>query len=128
MRFFRRRADDDEPVDPEERSPQLGLKYKDLAVLGELTKAGADLSETRHVIFYSYAPSEEVARAMADEIRTRGFACEIREPLPEYPDQWSVVSEMHTVTSPDFIRDSTDFFEDVARRHGGEYDGWEASV
>jgi len=44
MRIFRRR--DDEPADMNERSPQLGLKYKDLAVLGQLMKSGADLSQS----------------------------------------------------------------------------------
>ena len=41
---------DDEPVDPNERSPQLGLRYKDLAVLGQMMDHGADLTESRHVV------------------------------------------------------------------------------
>ena len=36
MPLFRKRKDDS--VDPEDRSPELGLKYKDLAVMGELMK------------------------------------------------------------------------------------------
>jgi hypothetical protein len=59
VRLFRRR--EEEPADPNERSPELGLKFKDLAVLGQLIDAGAD-------------------------------------------------------------------FEALARRHGAEYDGWEASL
>lgn len=47
-----------------ERSPQLGLRYKDLAVLDQLMKSGADLTQPRHVIYYSYAPTESVAQAM----------------------------------------------------------------
>jgi hypothetical protein len=38
VRLFSRKRDD-EPVDMNERSPQLGLKYKDLAVLDQLMKA-----------------------------------------------------------------------------------------
>jgi hypothetical protein len=119
--LFRRR-------DPNERSPQLGLKYKDLAVLGELDKAGADLSESRHVIFFSYAPSDEVGQAMRREVESNGFAAEVREPLPDFPGQWAVVCETHAVASPDFVRGAVDFFEDLAQRHGAVYDGWEASV
>ena len=127
MRLFRKKHDD-EPVDLNERSPQLGLKYKDLMILDQLMKAGANLTEPRHVLYYSYAPSEDVANAMRDEASTKGYTANVREPLPEYPGQWSMVSEIKAVTSPDFVRDADDFFQDLADRHGAEFDGWEASV
>ncbi len=126
MPLFRKRKNDF--VDPEARSPELGLKYKDLQVMGELMKHGADLTQPRHVVFYSYGPSATAAKSIAREGRARGLECDVREPLPEYPDKWAVVCETHTVASPEFIRDTTDFFESVAERHGGEYDGWEASA
>jgi hypothetical protein len=126
MRFFRRR--DDEQVDMNERSPQLGLRYKDLAVLDQLMKNGADLSQSRHVIYYSYAPSEDVARTMQREAEAKGFSASVREPLPDFPGQWGVVCETHAITSPDFVRDADDFFQGLADRHGAEYDGWEASA
>ena len=65
---------------------------------------------------------------MRREAELRGFTTEVREPLPDFPGQWAVVSETHAVASPDFVRDSVDFFEDLAERHGAEYDGWEASL
>ena len=64
MPLFRKRRDD-EPVDMNGRSPRLGVRYKGLAVLDQLVKNGADLSESRHVIYYSYAPSEETAHGDA---------------------------------------------------------------
>jgi hypothetical protein len=127
VRLFRRKRDD-EPVDPDERSPQLGLRYKDLAVLRQLTDAGADLSQSRHVVYYSYAPTEETARSMADEAEAKGFTTDVRTPLPEYPHQWSVIAETHAVCSPEFVRQSDDFFQELADRLGGEYDGWEAGL
>ena len=127
MRLFRRNRDD-EPVDMNERSPQLGIKYKDLAVLDQLMKSGADLTEARHVIYYSYASSEEVAQAMGREAEANGYTASIREPLPEYPGQWGVICETHAVTSPQFVRDADDFFQGLADRHDAEYDGWEASA
>jgi hypothetical protein len=111
-----------------ERSPQLGVKYKDLAVLDSLIKNGADLTSSRHVIYFSYAPSEAAARAMGLEAEADHFTADIREPLPEYPGQWAVVCEKYAVTSPDFVREADDFFQALADRHGAEYDGWEASV
>jgi hypothetical protein len=127
VRLFRKERDD-EPVDMNERSPQLGLRYKDLAILDQLMKNGADLSETRHVVYYSYAPSEQIAQAMRDEAERKDFAAAVREPLPDFPGQWAVICETNSVTSPDFVREADDFFQALADRHGAEYDGWEASA
>jgi hypothetical protein len=127
MRLFRKKGDD-EPVDMEQRSPELGLKLKDLAVLHQLMQNGAKLTEPRHVVYYSYAPSEDVARAMGKEAEAKGYGVAVREAPPQLPGQWSVVCETHGVTSPDFVRDADDFFQGLADRHEAEYDGWEASV
>jgi hypothetical protein len=127
MRLFRKRRDD-EQVDMNQRSPELGLKLKDLAVLDQLMQSGAKLTEPRHVVYYSYAASEDVARAMGHEAEGKGYEVAIREPLPEFPGQWSVVCETHGVTSPDFVGEADDFFQGLADRHAAEYDGWEASV
>jgi hypothetical protein len=105
VRLFRRKRDD-EPVDMNARSPQLGVKYKDLMVLDQLVKNGADLSASRHVIYYSYAPVREVGEAMAAEAEAAGWAAEVREPLPKFPDQWGVICQRHAVTSPDFVREA----------------------
>jgi hypothetical protein len=128
MRLFRRNRDDDEPVDINERSPQLGLRYKDLMVLDQLVKNGADLTQSRHVLYYSYAPGEDVAQAMAREAEAEGWTPEVREPLPNYPGQWAVVCQTHAVTTPDFVREADDFFQGLADRHAAEYDGWEAGT
>jgi hypothetical protein len=39
-----------------------------------------------------------------------------------------VSCETHAALEPEFVRDNTDFFEELAARHQAEYDGWEASV
>jgi hypothetical protein len=127
MRFFRRK-EVAEPVDPNARSPELGLRYADLAVLKQLIDHGAVLTESRHVVYYTYVPSGEVATAMAREAEAHGFSAEVRDPLPQNAGEWSLVCETHAVTSPDFVRGSDDFFHALADRHGADYDGWEASV
>jgi hypothetical protein len=48
---------------------------------------------------------------MAHEAEASGYAATIREPLPDYSDQWSVVCEVQAITSPDFVRDADDFFQ-----------------
>lgn len=115
---------DDEPADPEARSPQLGLKYKDLAVMGQLMDHGANLDEPRYVLHFSYFPSQASATAAKEELASHGWASNVAEPLAAYPGQWSLKSEQaNAVLNPVFVRESTDLFETVAARHGGEYDG-----
>ena len=127
MGFFRRRKRDE--VDLESRSPQLGLKYKDVLVLEQLVKAGADVTQPRHVLHYLYFPDQDRAGRAAGEAASRGFEVTVREPLPQYPEQWTVVCERHDVVLQlETVRDATDYFETLAGSHGGDYDGWEASV
>jgi hypothetical protein len=128
MGLFSKRRRDDQPVDPEERSPQLGLKYKDLALLGQLQQSGADLRQPRHVIYFCYAPNREVAQAMGVEARAAGFDVDRGEPLPDYPDDWPVRCEATLALMADVVRANTDFFEELAARHAAEFDGWEAAA
>jgi hypothetical protein len=128
MRFFRRRKDD-EPVDMNARSPQTGLKYKDIAVLGQLMQQGADLTKPRHALYYLYFDSLDVASSAAADGRAAGYTCEVREPLPNYPDQWSMVCERpDALFDIDGVRSADDLFQGIADRHAGEFDGWEAAV
>jgi hypothetical protein len=115
-------------LDPEDRAPTTGIKYKDLALLGQLLQAGADLAEPRHALYFLYLPSEQIANEAADAARNAGFRVTVREPL-EGDDQWSAVCEVDdAVLSPDFVRTTTDFFDDLAGSLGGVCDGWEAAV
>lgn len=116
-------------VDPEARSPKTGIKYKDLDVVGLLVKQGADLTQPRHVLYYLYFSSSGVASSAADDARARAFEVTVKEPLPQYPGQWSLTCERRDVVlDTDTIRGNSDYFDDLAARFGGEYDGWEASV
>lgn len=123
-RFRNRRT-----VDLNDRSPETGLKYKDLLVLEQLVHAGADMTAPRHVLYYLYFPTEGAATEAAAEAAAAGFQTDVRTPLPERSDEWALVCELHDhVLGLDDVRQNTDRFEDLAARHAGEYDGWEASV
>ncbi len=113
----------------EDRAPETGVKYKDLLVLEQLVRAGADVRAPRHVLYYLYFGDREHATSAASDAEALGFDTDIREPLPDYPDSWALVCERHDyVLDLDTVRDNTDAFEELAARHGGDYDGWEASV
>jgi regulator of RNase E activity RraB len=123
-----KRGRDNAPVDLDERSPRLGVKYRDLMVMDQVAKRAEDMSAPRHVVFHLYATSPQTGRALAAEARGRGFEAAVREPLSKYPDSWAVTCQTHAVLTPDFVRENVDFFEALADRHKAEYDGWEAAV
>jgi len=129
MFLFKRKKKDDEPVDLEARSPETGLKYKDIQLLGVMKKQGADLTQPRHALYFMYFTARGLAETGADEGRAAGYSCEVREPLPAYPDQWSLVCERHdAVLDIPGVRGADDLFQGIADRLGGEFDGWEAAV
>jgi regulator of RNase E activity RraB len=123
----RRRARQE--VDLEERAPQTGLKFKDMLVLEALVRAGADVHAPRHVLYYLYFEHPDRAAAAATDAAGLGFDTEIREPTAGTSDSWTLVCERHDyMLTLDAVRENTDSFEEIAARHEGDFDGWEASV
>lgn len=104
-----------------------GLLEKDRLVLEQLEAHGADLREPRHVLHFLVF-ADERARAAAAEATEDGWSVQVREP-DEQVDDWSLVCERHDVVlEPEVVRRTTDRFGRIAASHGGDYDGWEASV
>jgi hypothetical protein len=127
--FKRKKKDDDQRADPNARSEKLGIKNKDLAVLGQLMKHGADLSKPRHALYYLYFPSRGAAEAGATEGQAAGYSCAVREPLPQYPGRWSLVCERpNAVLDPPGVIAADNLFQAIADRTGADYDGWEAAA
>jgi hypothetical protein len=127
--LFKRKKKDEEPVDLEARSPQLGVKYKDLQVLGQLMQQGADLTKPRHALYYLYFTSRSSAEAGAEEGQAAGYTCEVRDPLPENPGQWLLLCERSdAVLDPGGVIAADNLFQDIADRLGGDFDGWEAAA
>ena len=125
--LFRRKKE--EPVDPEARSPETGLKYKDIALLGQMMSMGADLTTPRHALYYLYFESQEIPSAAAEEGRAGGYTCEVREPLPNNNGQWSLVCERpDALLDIEGVKAADDLFQGIADRHRGDFDGWEAAV
>src|SRR5262245_43980123 len=109
---LKRNKEEEAPIDPNERSPQLGVKYKDLILLGQLLQQGADLTKARHALYYLYFGDRTLADECADQGRGAGYQCNVREPLPEYPGQWSVVCERQDVVlDPTGVNAADDLFQ-----------------
>jgi hypothetical protein len=126
--FRRKKKDDEAPVDPNARSEKLGIRYKDLAVLGQLMQQGADLTKPRHALYYLYFKSEESANAAAAEIGPTGYSCDVHE-TPSQPGSWSLICQRDdAVLDPPGVIAADNLFQGVADRHQAEYDGWEAAA
>jgi hypothetical protein len=126
--FRRKKKDDDVPVDPNARSEQLGIRYKDLAVMGQLMQQGADLSKPRHALYYLYFESAEAAEAAADEARVPGYSCEVHE-TPNQPGSWTLICQRpDAVLDPPGVIAADNLFQGIADRHHADYDGWEAAA
>lgn len=129
MRLFRRKKPETEPVDLDARSPETGLKYKDIVLLGQMVEQGADLTQPRHALYYLYFGEKDAAESGATEGRAAGYTCEVREPLPEYPGQWSLVCERDdALLDIEGVKRADDLFQGIADRLQGDFDGWEAAV
>ncbi|NNE94599.1 MAG: ribonuclease E inhibitor RraB, partial [Acidimicrobiales bacterium] len=93
----------------------------------QLIDHGADLTAPRHVLHYLYFSDEQSAQMAAAEVAAP-FSAEVRSPS-EGVTEWLVLCEAHDhMLNPETVRGDTDFFESLAERHGGDHDGWEASV
>ena len=129
MPLFKRKKAEEEPIDLEARSQLSGLKNKDILLMGQMAQAGADLNLPRHALYYLYLDSRDAAERAAARGTAAGYLANVREPLPEHPDRWSVVCER-----PDAVLDipgviaADDLFQGIADDLGGEFDGWEASL
>jgi hypothetical protein len=127
--FRRKKQQDEEPVDPNARSPQLGVKYKDLAVMGQLMQQGANLKLPRHALYYLYFSDRASAEAGSSDAEAAGYTCEVRDPIPESAGQWSLVCQRDdAVLDPPGVIAADELFQGIADRHGADFDGWEAAA
>jgi hypothetical protein len=99
----------------------------DQLVVRQLLGLGADLAQPRHVRHFLYFAQERDARAAADEIAEGEYDVSVTAPTADEP-LWTVVGQGYRVIGSDTVAGFRAFFEAVADRHHGEYDGWEPAT
>jgi hypothetical protein len=109
-----------------ERSPKLGVRWKDVEVMAQLVKSGADLTQPRHVLYFLYLNTETDAESAAGAARDAGYRAAVDRAVDG--DKWSMIAEIIAITDPPTVIAADDLFQSLADTLGGEYDGWEASV
>lgn len=131
MGLFSHKSKDDRPMTPDElheRSKVDGIRFKDLQVVAQLMKMGADLRAHRDTLFYLYFPTEAATVPVADVLSGRGFSVTVREPSKDVAD-WAVIGQRaDRALIPDFLRETVDLCEKLAATYDGTYDGWEAGL
>jgi regulator of RNase E activity RraB len=128
MALFRRKQRS-EAVDFDERSPKTEINDGDQEVVNQLVQHGADMSQPRHVLYYLYFTSQEAATSAAADAMHRSFDTSVGEPQEQSAGQWSLTCERHgIVLDTDTIRNNSDYFDALAAKFSGDYDGWEASI
>ena len=105
-------------------------------MLAVLAKHGSNLAKPAHMIHFLYFKSMDAAHAAAGELRNSGYQ-NLRVTLTPTksfwkrlfgPRQYSCIAETRAVPSESAVFATTDRMNAFARKLGGEYDGWEASV
>jgi hypothetical protein len=95
-------------------------------VIAQLRKQGSDLLRPHSMEFYFYFPTQAGAEQAAGDLRAKGFW--VKTDRAAVRDQWLCLASRRLVPDERTLDQWGQWFERVAATHGGEYDGWEASV
>lgn len=107
--------------------PYKGARPEDRLVLAALVNAGADLSQPRHVLHFVYEFADE-ASALSAAGAVPMWQSTVNPPV-EGHNTWTVTFERRDyVLTPENVAEDAELFLAAAQAHGGNYDGWEASV
>lgn len=93
--------------------------------LRELLQGSAAPNAPHLFQHYLYLPTREEGETVAEQLRARGFTVESR--LGADGVNWLVLASHHLLPERQVLEAARSSLEQLAREHGGEYDGWEAS-
>ncbi len=106
----------------------------DRRVIEALEGHGSDLTKAAHTIHFLYFRKASAARAAAEELATEGYApVRVGHAGPAWKRLFGLgsfhcIAENRATKTEEAVFATSDWMEALAVRHGGEYDGWEASV
>ncbi len=105
----------------------------DQDIIAQLKRNGSDVTKPTDVVHYLYIPARRDAEEASRRSVAAGYRAAVGEPLGKLPNgtvekRYSVVAHKTMVPSLGNVRRARTFFESLAHRFGGEYDGWEAAV
>jgi len=106
-----------------------GLEEDARKALELLARHGADLTQPLEVQHYLHFPDEAAAEAGQRDAEHLDVLGQVLRPKEgkKYVLPWTVVLQHEMVVSVESLLSWREHLVAVAERHGGEYDGWEAS-
>jgi Regulator of ribonuclease activity B len=99
----------------------------DVEILEALEEHGADLSEPYEVRVNLSFPSEAEAEAATTELEDAGYDVVAFEAAGE-EEPWAIRATRELSIGRDNVAGFRSRFADLAERHGGEFDSWEAAA
>ena len=99
----------------------------DLEILETLEEHGEDLSEPREIRVDLLFPDEDSANAAEEELTELGYEVAASRP-PARRSQWSLRATRELRVDRENVTGFRHRFEELAARHDGEFDGWEAAA
>jgi hypothetical protein len=116
----------DEEAEFETLSEGGPAEEHDVEILETLEEHGADLAEAREVRVNLLFPSEAEAEAAGEELTEAGYDVVAFEAAGE-EEPWAIRATRELQVDRDNVTGFRRRFEDLAERHGGEFESWEAS-
>jgi len=101
-----------------------GLWADDAAQLAAFEARGGSSEAPRESEFFVSFTSSPRASAAADDLRGRGIPHEVVPPSHDIPEWMIFIRAYRTPLLSDFLRETVDMCEELASRHGGEFEGW----
>ena len=98
----------------------------DLEILETLEEHGEDLSEPREIRVDLLFPTEETSAAAEEELTELGYEVVGFEAAGE-EEQWALRATRELRVDRDNVTGFRSHFSDLAERHNGEVDSWEAA-
>lgn len=101
------------------------IKPEDLQALQELSKV-SNMAFKHEVVHYLYFRKKHDAAAVIKDLKRTGFEAENN--LSADRSTWLVLAKHQIVPTEETIDEAVTCLEELAKKHSGQYDGWEAGV
>lgn len=102
-----------------------GQRAANARVLELMDDCGADMDRLHVIEHFMYAPTEEIARALAAEASAAGYgAAQVSKSPCKDSENWLVFLTRETLPRDADIDSESVFLLSLCNKHGADYDGW----
>jgi len=111
------------------KAKERKVKDWDETLIERLRKSGSDPFQPHDVDFFMAMPSEAAGQAVAATLEAEGYRVDLHA-APDNPADtpFSLHASKSLRLSVPGMRELTVHFKELAKAHGGHYDGWSAAV